>query len=336
MIRITAPSRLHFGLFSLPGEAGITAAWPNRDGAPVLPARTFGGAGLMIERPGLVVSAKHAAQWSADGDLGGRALVLALGIAGALGIQQPLHIAVESSPPEHIGLGTGTQLALAVARAVTLAAGQAERDAVELAELTGRGKRSALGVHGFVEGGFLVEAGKRAVDGVAPLVAPLVARMPFPAEWSIVLLVPSELRGDHGAREAAAFRTLAAAPTEPRRTEALCRLVLLGMLPALAEGDLQGFGEALYDFNRRVGEMFQPWQGGLYAHPRIGELIEVIRSTGRARGVGQSSWGPAVYGVVPRGEAASLRDWLVDRRACAAEEVSVTSASKRGARVEIV
>ena len=52
-----------------------------------------------------------------------------------------------------------------------------------------------------------------------------------------------------------------------------CRLVLLGMLPALVERDFDSFGEALYDFNRRVGEMFRPWQGDLYAHPRVSAVF---------------------------------------------------------------
>ena len=81
------------------------------------------------------------------------------------------------------------------------------------------------------------------------------------------------------------------------RTESLCRLVLLGMLPALAEEDLDAFGEAVYDFNRRVGEMFAPWQGGLYAHPRVEAIIGAVRGFG-ITGTGQSSWGPTVFALV--------------------------------------
>ncbi len=116
------------------------------------------------------------------------------------------------------------------------------------------------------------------------------------------------------------------------RTEALCRLVLLGMLPALAEHDLAAFGEALYDFNRRVGEMFAPWQGGLYAHPRSAELVKALRSAG-VHGVGQSSWGPTVYAVVPVDQALELCAWLTSRHGCGTDEVMVTVAANRGAVV---
>src|SRR5207248_291616 len=82
------------------------------------------------------------------------------------------------------------------ARAVLLARGRADLGVVELAEIVGRGRRSALGIHGFAQGGFLVEAGKRSADGVAPL----VARMAFPDAWRVLLVIPRDLQGDYGGR----------------------------------------------------------------------------------------------------------------------------------------
>jgi beta-RFAP synthase len=215
---------------------------------------------------------------------------------------------------------------MAVARSIAVAAGR-DLDAVELARLIGRGQRSAVGIHGFAHGGLLVEGGKRSADAIAPL----IAGMAFPTAWRILLVIPQELHGDHGPREEAAFRALAGGSADLRRTEALCRLVLLGMLPALAERDLDGFGEALYDFNRRAGEWFRAWQGDLYAHPRITQLVEAIRGTGLARGVGQSSWGPTVFAIVAADVAHELHHWLLRQRACAAEEMIVTPAANGGA-----
>ncbi len=324
MIRITTPSRLHFGLFALPGEASVS--WPARDGDATLPARAYGGAGLMLERPGLSVTVEPAATWTSDGPLADRALAYARSASAALHVDQPLHIGVAPGLREHVGLGTGTQLGLAIARAVALAAGRGDLSAVALARLVGRGQRSALGIHGFAQGGFLVEGGKRTADAISPL----VARCAFPEAWRIVLVVPRKMHGDHGPREMAAFRALGQAVPDLRRTDALCRLVLLGMLPALAEEDLTAFGEALYDFNRRVGEMFQPWQGDLYAHPRIGALVTALRSQG-VRGVGQSSWGPTVFAVVPAAEADGLCEWLSRRHGCGPDELIATRAANAGA-----
>jgi beta-RFAP synthase len=323
MIRVSAPSRLHFGLFTLPAEDG--ALWPDRDGRPALHARVFGGAGLMVEQPGLTVAVEPAREWSSSGPLAERALGFARHAAAVLQLTGPLRVVVEQAPMEHVGLGTGTQLGLAVARAVAMIAGRPELDALSLAGLADRGTRSALGVHGFSAGGFLVEAGKRTSEAVAPL----AARMPFPTDWEIVLVMPRGLRGDHGEREATAFRQLTCQLADLRRTDALCRLVLLGMLPAIAERDLDAFGEALFDFNRRVGELFAPWQGGLYAAPRVAQLVEACRATG-VRGVGQSSWGPTVYAIVSAEAAPTLCERLVVKHGCLSDEIKVTRAANTG------
>jgi beta-RFAP synthase len=206
----------------------------------------------------------------------------------------PQQIIVEEAPPEHVGLGVGTQLGLAVGRALALAWGY-NLDAPDLARRVGRGLRSAVGVYGFAHGGFLVESGKR--YGQEESLAPLAIRASFPSEWRVVLVTPREAPGLHGAAELEAFAHLAARPDARARTDALCRLVLLGMLPALAKADLQAFGESLYDFNARAGEAFAGVQGGVYSGPRVAECVAFLREAG-VRGVGQSSWGPTVFAVV--------------------------------------
>jgi beta-RFAP synthase len=329
MIRVCAPSRLHFGLFALPASTDAAGAWPNLEGSPTLPARSFGGIGLMVERPGLVVTAEPASAWSADGSLSVRALAYAHQAAAALHYPGALRMTIEGEPREHAGLGTGTQLAVAVTQAIAHFAGQDRLSPMDLACMVGRGKRSAIGTHGFAHGGFLVEGGKRTASAIAPL----LVRVTFPADWRIVLVVPRGLEGDHGTRETEAFQAVSKATPDLRHTDALCRLVLLGMLPALAERDLDAFGDALYDFNRRVGEMFRPWQGGVYAHPRTAELVRLLRCQRGVRGVGQTSWGPTVFAIVHTDQASALADELVRHHGCHADEVIVTAAASTGAIV---
>ena len=332
MVRVWAASRLHFGLLSLAGEA---QAWPDREDRPTLPARRFGGVGLMVKRPGLCVWAADAATWSAEGPLAERALAFALRFADNVRKEtpdaepRPLRITVEEAPPEHVGLGVGTQLGLATARALAEAWGLAA-DAPELARRVGRGTRSALGVHGFAHGGFLVEGGRR--GGEAGL-APLAARAPFPAEWRVVLATPPGARGLHGPEEREAFSRLASGPDGVARTDALCRLALLGMLPALAEADLEAFGECLFDFNARVGEVFRVVQGGVYADPRTAEFVDFLRREG-IRGAGQSSWGPTAFAVVgDEGRASDLADRLAERFGLGPGEAWVTAACNTGSHV---
>src|SRR5262245_10289373 len=291
MIRVGAPSRLHFGLFN-PGSAeGLT--------------RRFGGVGLMVEAPGVRVRVEPAADWSAEGPLAERALVFAHRVAASLTGENndplyPQRVTVEEAAAEHAGLGTGTQLGLAVARALAISAGRDDLSAAELARHVGRGRRSALGVHGFERGGFLVEAGQRAKGELSPL----VACADVPRAWRVVLALPRGEPGLHGAGEGEAFRRLEARPVSLSHTERLCRLVLLGMLPALVEDDLDAFGEAVYEFNRTVGESFAPVQGGVYAGSAVAALVDFLRGQG-AKGVGQSSWGPTVFALAPNEERAA-------------------------------
>lgn len=294
-IRVAAPSRLHFGLLSFPGGE----SWPNRDGAAVVSARRFGGAGLMIQAPGVAVAVTGAECWSAEGPLAERALHYARRMAAALPDLRPHRVHVEYAAPEHAGYGTGTQLGLAVAKALAVASGRADLNAAKLARLVGRGERSGLGVHGFAHGGFLVDGGKVTADGVAPL----VARVAFPEAWRVLLVEVPGAAGLHGSREQESFAHIKATAA----TDTLCRLVLLGLLPALVERDERAFGEALYDFNARAGEGFAPMQGGVHAAGLTAELVAFLRRQG-ARGVGQSSWGPTVFAVTADGDTA--QGWI--------------------------
>jgi len=305
---------LHFGLLSLPTTGSN--------------ARAFGGVGLMIEQPGLRLRVQPAKEWTAQGPCAERALTFARTFRSATPelatSSNAFAFTVESSPPEHVGLGAGTQLGLCVAKAIAIASGL-KLDVAELAKRVGRGARSGLGVHGFAQGGLVVDGGK----GPHTQLAPLVTRAAFPTDWRVVLVIPKDRQGLHGAAERSVFAEQTDAGN--RQTDALCRLVLLEMLPALAERDLPAFGASLYEFNRRVGEMFRPWQGGLYAHPQTTALVEHIRQQGISA-VGQSSWGPTVFAITDVERAAHLAQEL---RGHQADDVCIAAAANHGAIVEI-
>jgi beta-ribofuranosylaminobenzene 5'-phosphate synthase len=292
MTRVEAPSRLHFGLLSLPADGADR--WLGFGDAPGLPVRSFGGVGLMIDTPGVAVSVRPATEWRAEGSGSGRALQFAQKFADGLppAERRAFHVQVERCAPEHTGLGIGTALGLAVARALAIELGHADWSVMELAKRAGRGERSAVGIHGFEQGGFIVEAGKLPGEAIAPL----VSRHEFPDAWRILVIQPGEPADWHGDRERRAFAQLRR-DSDAGLTETLCRLVLLGMLPALAAGDCDAFGEALYEFNARVGAVFAPVQGGIYGSPAVAEVIAFLRAQG-VHGAGQSSWGPTVFGVV--------------------------------------
>jgi beta-RFAP synthase len=242
----------------------------------------------------------------------------------------PQEIIVERCAPEHVGLGTGTQLGLAAARGLS----EAWKVPVEAHELffatRGRSSRSALGFHGFFHGGFLVEAGQKNQSTISPL----VARLPFPEDWRIVLVIPPGETGVHGMEEREAFQQLLSEGVPLQLIEHLCRLTLLGVLPALAEKDFKTFGEALFDYNSLAGQTFAKFQGGTYSSPRIAELIQFIGEQG-IPGVGQSSWGPTVFAIA-EDESCGQKLAAQIRKAFGFQEtdVLVTSACNHGAVVK--
>ncbi len=300
MIRIVAPSRLHFGLLHVP-----TVGEP-----PGL--RHFGGVGLMIQQPGIALTVDFADVWSASGPSADRALTVAQWFMEQYPLEQrrPLKIIVESCPAEHVGLGVGTQLSMATADATCRLLTGAVHTADELAKLAGRGERSRIGVEGYRTGGLLLDGGQ---NPARPGSSAILHRTAFPDSWRVLLLQLHTGTRWHGDRECHAF----ARPRDPvanlRTTERLCRLALLGILPALQEADLTAFGESVYEFNRAAGEAFTADQGGPYCCESVAELITWLRATGVA-GVGQSSWGPTVFAMFENEAAA--RNLL--QQACAA------------------
>jgi beta-RFAP synthase len=178
-----------------------------------------------------------------------------------------------------------------VARALAELNGLAP-DPVELARAVGRGRRSAIGTWAFALGGFIVEGGRR--PGTEEI-APLLAHYPVPESWRCVVAVPQGSPGLSGEAEAQAFEQLP--PPPEGEVERVSHLVLMQLLPALVEADLASFGEALSTVQRITGAWFATQQGGVFAPGPAGQLVASLAAWGAA-GVGQSSWGPAVYGLV--------------------------------------
>jgi beta-RFAP synthase len=215
------------------------------------------------------------------------------------GLSGGARLRIHRAIPSHSGLGSGTQLGLAVARALGKLHGISV-DAPELARSTGRGQRSAIGTWAFALGGFIVEGGRKPGSEA---VAPLLARFPIPPSWRCVVAVPASGRGLSGEAEARAFEQL---PTPPdREVEQVAHLVLMQLLPGLVDDDLTSFGAALSAIQRITGSWFAAEQGGVFAPGPTAQLVAEMAAAGAA-GVGQSSWGPAAYGLVDSAESAAL------------------------------
>jgi beta-ribofuranosylaminobenzene 5'-phosphate synthase len=308
---VEAPARLHFGLLDLRGSmgrlyGGIGAAAPGPTllvsacaadearglrglrevGAPGVVHRGEGAPGVVLDVTG--DDAERAADFARrflDNRLPGRAIRARVRVHRAL--------------PSHAGLGSGTQLALAVARALAELYG-VPSDPRDLARAVHRARRSAIGTWTFAGGGLVVEGGRRLESPGNQGVGPLLVRLPFPPTWRCVVAVPRAKAGLSGNDEARAFATLP--PPPDGDAERVAQLVLMALLPALVDADLAAFGDALSAIQAMMGRWFAPIQGGTFAPGPSDELIRRMVEWG-ASGVGQSSWGPSVYGIVDGADA---------------------------------
>ncbi|MEO8881658.1 MAG: beta-ribofuranosylaminobenzene 5'-phosphate synthase family protein [Gemmatimonadaceae bacterium] len=311
-IRVEAPARLHFGMLDIRGSLG----------------RHFGGIGAGIFDPSLLIEVERADAVEAQGAESDRAAEFATRYLASQGISSGARILIRHAIPGHAGLGSGTQLALAVARGI---AELYERDTSTpaLVAAVGRARRSAIGSWLFDGGGFIVEGGRReSVDRMAPM----LARIAIPDSWRCVLVVPRSAEGMSGEREVQAFRELPSPPL--REVERVSHLLVMSLLPALVDGDLRAFGGALTEIQQINGGWFAAAQGGAFATGPSTELIGKMSEWGAA-GVGQSSWGPAVYGIVDGGDAASALAFKTRTLLNGSGAVYVNQFSGTGARVSV-
>jgi beta-ribofuranosylaminobenzene 5'-phosphate synthase len=307
---VTAPARLHFGMLDPAG----------------LGSRRFGGCGVAVESPRVVVGVapRSGEDVVAHGAQADRAAAFASRAREAFGYRGGVEVDVREAIPPHAGLGSGTKLGLAIARGVAELAG-VSAGPVELAEASGRGARSSVGCWTFAAPGLVVEAGVREGDSISPL----VVRHAMPESWRCVLALPVGAEGLSGNAEERFFSLLQEDGTaiEPR----VSRLVLTALLPGLLAADIDEFGAALTEIQREIGSMFAARQGGVF-HPRAAPVVQVLLALG-VGAVGQSSWGPSVYGIV---ESAPRAIDVADRmRATTGPDVDVrvVDFDRRGASV---
>jgi beta-ribofuranosylaminobenzene 5'-phosphate synthase len=280
-ITVTVPSRLHLGFLDLNGGLG----------------RRFGGIGLAVSDLKTVVTVRRAKRSGVSGPESERVRRHLRTMERMLGLDVAHAVRVSQAVPAHVGLGSGTQLALAVAAGLRRLHNlplAIENDALVL----GRGARSGIGIGLFQRGGFVVDGG----HGDKPAVAPIVSHLPFPDHWRILLILVPQHSGVHGPDEAAAFAALA--PMLEGDADRICRLVLIKALPALVEHDIENFGAAIKTVQARIGSYFARAQGGrVFTNQAVADVLTALDAAG-AYGIGQSSWGPTGFAFAPSSDEA--------------------------------
>ncbi len=309
-VTVEAPARLHMGFFDLNGSLG----------------RKYGSLGLALEglSTRVVISRRGASSFGAECE---RAHGYLNRLRAVIDLPDDIGVRILHSIPSHAGLGSGTQLALALGTAASRLTG-ADLSTREIAHLLDRGARSGIGVAAFEQGGFVIDGGRGPND--AP--PPLIARLPFPPAWRILLVLDPTAAGLHGQAESSAFANLQ--PFPEAESARLCRELLICGLPALAEADLAAFGKTITDLQNAIGDYFAPAQGGRYTSPRVAAALDAL-SLGHVACVGQSSWGPTGFAILPN-EADALR-WR-ERLAAAfpSLDLMICCARNRGGETTVI
>jgi beta-ribofuranosylaminobenzene 5'-phosphate synthase len=278
-VTVRASARLHLGFV----DPGATLG------------RRYGSVGLVVEEPATRLSLRAAARdafVAADADAQRRIGAHVQALREASGRGAALRVELHDALPAHAGLGSGTQLALAVGRAFAAAFGW-RIDTADLVPLLGRGARSGIGSAGFDVGGLLVDGGPPH-EGAA---APLLFRADFPDDWRVLLVQDASRVGLHGADEQ---RALAALPTFAQTDAArISHELLMRVMPAVLERDFAPFADGIATIQRLIGAHFAPAQGGdAFTSPAVGRLLRWLEGAHGA-GIGQSSWGPTGFALLP-------------------------------------
>ncbi len=312
VVEITAPSRLHITLIDLNGALG----------------RVDGSVGLTLDSPtikidvrkdeGISISGSDVFADRIDGVI--RTIATEYKISGVA-------INVIDEYRAHVGLGAGTAVSLAVASGISrLFDLNLELD--ELARLTGRGGTSGIGVAAYRSGGFIVDGGHKNKASFLPSSAsstyglpPVLMRYEFP-EWDIVLAIPN-LQGASDVPEVDIFQQQCPIPLN--EVQALCHVILMEMLPAVVEKDVERFGRSInhvqtIGFKRRE----------LALQPFCKDLIDFMNENG-ALGAGMSSFGPTVYAISDEKHLQSVVQRFLNESV--GGEVHLVKARNEGARI---
>jgi len=312
-VRIRAPSRIHITLIDLNGSIG----------------RVDGGVGLALENPFIEIEVKESDEIAVSGEFENRWRFEEVAFKFQRKFGMGIGINIKNSYPSHVGLGSGTQISLAVGKAYTELHG-IEMNVRDIAEFTGRGGTSGIGVAVFECGGFIVDGGhsKRDKSDFLPSSfskappPPVIARYDFP-DWDVHLFIPSE-KGFAGLKEKDLFEKNT--PLSIDDVREISHLVLMKLMPSVVEHDLDEFAKAVYRIQHLGFKRAEVSQYGQIAWG----FIELMKDYGA---VGLSSTGPTLYFIGGKKDAEIGLRYLEDQGVVF--ECISSKARNRGAEIGI-
>ncbi len=292
--------------------------------------RHFGSIGVALNEIATRLSITYSHQLLIKGPSSARAEKCIKIICKALKLSDQLKINIESAIPEHVGLGSGTQMSLAIGSGIN-AFYDLGLSIPEIAQLTDRGMRSGIGIGVFEQGGLVVDGGR----GQQTKTPPVISHMNIPSHWRFILVFDQRGQGFHGDQEIKAFKEL---PPFPHQEAArLCYLLLMQGLPAVAEQNIKLLGDVITQLQQSVGKHFASVQGGVFASAEVAESMRWLQQQG-AVAIGQTSWGPTGFCAVDNSEKAQALVSQMQQRFAHFQHLSfvVVSAQNKGGKVDLV
>jgi beta-ribofuranosylaminobenzene 5'-phosphate synthase len=274
-VTVTTSARLHMGFFDLTGST----------------ARKFGSLGLSIDAPCTQIVLTKSDKTLIDANCRENDVKIVKNITKLLKVEENFSLKILQSIPQHAGLGSGTQMVLAIGAGLNQLF-NLNLTVPQIAQLSKRGSRSGIGIAAFEQGGLLLDGGK--INHELP---EITLRQTFPEDWRVLLIADSAYTGVHGEAELQAFQSLKPAQ------HSLRDMMFDHMMPALQRSDLLVFGAYMADLQAYNGAYFAPIQGGHYASADVAAVLAWLQKNG-AVCVGQSSWGPTGFAIVDSAQQA--------------------------------
>jgi beta-ribofuranosylaminobenzene 5'-phosphate synthase len=221
------------------------------------------------------------------------------------------HFSLKRYYPSHVGLGSKTQLSLAIATAIMKLKQINNISIKELTRLMERGGTSGIGWRGFTSGGFIVDAGHefgvgKEKETYLPSSASTSAdpaltifRHPIPEHWRFVLVIPNIKKGAYGDEEVSIFQTHA--PIPKTEVNEVSHQILMKIIPGILKKDIVCFGEGL----KRIQSIgFKRIEIELQ-HDIVKNILKFFKEY-KVKAYGMSSFGPSVVAITESDEEANV------------------------------
>ena len=307
-VRITTPCRIHLSLIDENGYTG----------------RVDGGVGLMLDQPNVVLEVSNSAdEFAIECHRYYRESVHVINEKASKVFKlfhinnKNFHFNLLRYYPSHVGLGSKTQLSLAIGTAISKLKNM-DIPIEEITKMVERGGTSGIGWRGFETGGFILDGGHdygigKEKENFLPSSASgsanpalTISKYDIPENWRFVLVIPNVKPGAYGEEEVDIFKKYTPIPRD--EVNEVSHQILMKMLPGILRNDLQCFGEGL----KRIQSIgFKKIEISLQKQI-VKDLLKLFEKIG-VKAYGMSSFGPSILGITDSDEEAEKLKETVEK-----------------------